>query len=185
MAIECEAKLKVDDLDGVRARLKTLGGVHEGAAFERNWVLDREDGALFRGGVLLRVRNTGGKGGVLTVKRKCGAGEFKTREEVESRVDSADDLLRQLGLLGYRVAWIYEKYRDVWRWGECVLALDECPEIGRFVEIEGAPEAIRAAAAALGLDCGAHLAGSYLELWREHLRARGEDDRHMVFPPKK
>ncbi len=181
MAMECEAKIKVECLDAIRERLRQLGAEHDGRVFERNWVLDRPDGSLLREGTLLRVRNTGGAGGVVTVKRKCGEGEFKTREEVETRVDSTDTALRQLAMVGFGVTWRYEKYRDTWRWGECAVALDECPEIGCFVEIEGAPEAIRRVAAEMGVDCGGHLGESYLELWREYLRGRGEGDRHMVF----
>lgn len=181
MAIECEAKLRVDDLEDVRSRLEKLGGVHEGEVLERNWVLDRPDGALLREGTLLRVRNTGGPGGVLTVKHKSEGGEFKTREEVESMVDSTDDLLRQMEMVGFHIKWVYEKFRGTWIWQDCVLALDECPELGCFVEIEGTPETIKKAATDLGLNPGGHIDESYLDLWRRHLRARGEEERHMVF----
>jgi Adenylate cyclase, class 2 (thermophilic) len=181
MATECEAKIHVDDFDEIRSRLEKLGGVHEGEVLERNWVLDRPDNTLFGEGTLLRVRNTGGPGGVLTVKRKSEGGEFKTREEVESMVDSTDDLLRQLEMVGFGIQWIYEKFRDTWIWQDCILALDECPEMGCFVEIEGTPDTIRAAARDLGLDPAKHIDESYLDLWRNHLRARGESPRHMVF----
>lgn len=182
MAIECEAKLKVDDLDGIRARLRHFGGVDEGEVLERNWVLDRPEDGLYKAGILLRVRNTGGVGGVLTVKHNVLGGEFKCREEVESMVDSTEDLLRQLEIVGFRVKWIYEKYRATWLWRDCVIALDDCPELGCFVEIEGNPDRIREVAAALGLDAEKYIDDSYLSLWRAYLRQRGEEPRHMVFP---
>jgi predicted adenylyl cyclase CyaB len=181
MATECEAKLRVDDLAPIRARLEQLGGGDKGDAFERNWVLDRPDNSLLHDGTLLRVRNTGGAGGILTVKRKSRGGEFKTREEVESTVDSTETLVRQLEMIGFRVAWIYEKFRATWLWQDCVVSLDECPEMGCFVEIEGAPENIRKTAADLGLDPEQHLAESYPELWRNRLREKGEKPRHMIF----
>lgn len=181
MATECEAKLRVDDLAPVRDRLQRLGAIDRGDAFERNWVLDRPDAGLFREGSLLRVRNTGGPGGVLTVKRKSLSGEFKTREEVETAVDSTETLLRQLDMIGFRVTGLYEKFRETWLWRDTVVSLDECPEMGCFVEIEGSPAAIRSAAADLGLDPERHLAGSYLELWSGRLREQGETPRHMIF----
>lgn len=184
MPTECEAKLRVEKLETVRERLRRIGAVCRGDVFERNWVLDRPDGSLLREGTLLRVRNTGGAGGVLTVKRKSVSGAFKTREEVESLVDSTDTLLRQLEMTGFAVAGRYEKFRETWLWGGCTIALDDCPEMGCFVEIEGTPDSIRAAAADMGVDPDTHLDGSYLELWRVYLHERGENcttPRDMLF----
>ena len=182
MATETEAKIKVSDLGVVAARLHVLGATDEGAVFERNWVLDRPDGEIMKAGALLRVRNTGGPGGVLTVKHRTAGGEFKTREEVETRVDSCELLLRQLETLGFRVGWIYEKRRATWLWRDCVVTLDECPEMGGFVEIEGEAEAIRRAAADIGLDPDSHIDDNYLGVWMKYLAARGEAPRDMVFP---
>lgn len=185
MATETEAKIKVDALAPIVERLRNLGALDQGTSLERNWVLDRPDGGLMAGGVLLRVRNVGDVGGILTVKRRMKGGEFKTREEVESMIDSTDDVLRQLQMVGFEIKWIYEKQRATWVWHDCVLALDECPEIGCFVEIEGEADDIRLAAADIGLDPALHIQDSYLELWMKHLAARGEDPRHMVFPAGK
>lgn len=182
MAIECEAKIKVGDMEPIRARLRHFGAVDEGEALERNWVLDRPDNGLYAKGILLRVRNTGEVGGVLTVKHHVDGGEFKSREEVESMVDSTEDLLRQLEIVGFRVKWIYEKKRWTWLWRDCVIALDVCPEIGDFIEIEGEPERIREVAAALGLDAADHIDANYLSIWQDYLKERGDEPRHMVFP---
>lgn len=181
MAIECEAKFQVDSLDAIRARLEEAGCTGGERVLERNWVLDRPGDRLLREGTLLRVRNCGGEGGVLTVKGKCRTTEFKTREEVESPVESTDNVLRQMAMLGFVVKCIYEKYRETWRWRDCTLMLDECPELGYFLEIEGTPDDIRRTAADLGLDCDDHLKKSYLDLWCKYLRKRGENYRHMVF----
>lgn len=182
MGRETEAKIQVDDLGALHGKLLSLGAADEGEAFERNWVFDDAAGALERRGVLLRLRtHDEGANGILTVKRAVESGAFKTREEVESMVDSAGDLLRQFEILGYRVAWIYEKRRRTMLWRGCVFALDECPEIGGFIEIEGDEKGIRDACAALGLDPGGHIQDSYLGLWRKHLAARREAPRHMTF----
>lgn len=181
MATETEAKIRVDDLVAVAGRLFELGAVREDECLERNWVFDDADGSLEKRGLLLRVRSLGGEGGIFTVKRPMEGGRFKTREEVESMVDSTGDFLRQLAMLGYSVSWIYEKRRQTWRWKDCVLSLDECPEIGCFVEIEGGTDGIVEACADVGLDPGDHIEDNYLSLWRKHLAARGEGKRDMLF----
>lgn len=181
MAFECEAKIRVADFTPLRERLSRLGADDHGTRLERNYVLDNAKRALKRRGVLLRIRNTGGPGALLTVKNPVEGGEFKTREEIETRADDTDSLLRQFRALGYRVDWIYEKVRQSWRWGKCEIVLDQCPEIGLFVEIEGNPDDIRAAAAELGLNADDHIADNYLGLWAKYLKSRGEKRRDMIF----
>jgi adenylate cyclase class 2 len=181
MATETEAKIRVNDLVSLAGRLLELGAVRAAECLERNWVFDDAEGSLEKRGLLLRMRSTGGAGGVFTVKRPLAGGRFKTREEVESTVDSTDDFLRQLEMLGYAVSWIYEKRRQTWRWKECVLSLDECPEIGSFIEIEGGPDRIVEVCGDIGLDPKDHLEDNYLSLWRKHLAMRGEKKRDMVF----
>lgn len=181
MGKEIEAKIQVSDLEALRSRLLQLGAVDEGCALERNWVLDNDIDSLRGSGVLLRVRSHGDVGGILTVKRRMEGGAFKTREEVECMVDSTDDLLRQLEMIGFSIRWIYEKRRQTLVWHDCVLALDELPEIGSFIEIEGSPESIREVIAQLGLSPDEHLDDNYLGLWQKHLKARGESPRHMIF----
>ena len=181
MAREVEAKIKIDNFDALRARLDKLGASYEGECLERNWIFDTHKELLRKRGVLLRVRNTGGAEAEFTVKRKIDGGEFKTREEIESMVDSTDDLLRQMEMLGYHIIWIYEKFRQTWIWRDCMITLDECPEMGCFVEIEGTPDRIRGAAAELGLDTRDHIDDNYIGLWLKYLEARGEKPRNMVF----
>lgn len=182
MSMEIEAKLRVDSFEPVRAGLGALGAEKCGSALERNWVLDTTDNGLLSSGMLLRLRNTGGAGGVVTVKGKSQKNTaFKSREEVETSTDDCEKSLRQFAMLGYSVSWLYEKIRESWRTKECSIELDHCPEIGDFVEIEGTPDAIRALAPQLGLDPDAHVNDSYLGLWQKHLAALGQPKRDMVF----
>ncbi len=179
--MEIEAKIKVPDLAPLRTRLQSLGATPHGQVRERNLVLDDKDHTLRATGKLLRVRSTGGDDCILTVKAPAQSGEFKTREEIETHVSSRENLLRQLSFLGYETAWIYEKDRDSWTYGGCEIALDSLPEIGCFIEIEGAPEAIHRVCADLNLDPKSHIDDNYLGLWQKHLTARGEAQRDMVF----
>lgn len=181
MALETEAKIKVGSLDDIRAKLDAYGAANEGDCLERNWVLDNRDGELKKKGVLLRVRNEGEEGGILTIKRPVEGGEFKTREEIETMVDSAEELIRQLTAVGFEVKWVYEKHRQTWLWRDCVLALDECPELGFFIEIEGVPDKIREVAGELGLNPADHIDDNYLGLWMKHLEKLGQKPRNMLF----
>ncbi|MDR0363309.1 MAG: class IV adenylate cyclase [Planctomycetota bacterium] len=181
MAMETEAKIRMDDLVELAGRLFELGAVREGECLERNWVLDDETGSLEKRGLLLRVRSLGDVGGIFTVKRPAEAGRFKTREEMESMVDSTSDFLSQLHMLGYHVSWIYEKRRQTWQWKGCVLSLDECPEMGSFIEIEGSADKIIETCVDLGLDSKNHLDDNYLGLWQKYLAGRGEAKRNMLF----
>ena len=181
MPLEIEAKFKIEDLDRLRNELLKLGASNEGDCLERNWILDDVEGNLKQRGVLLRVRNMGGVDGVMTVKQPTQQGEFKTREETETMVDSTRELLKQLSAVGFQVVWIYEKIRQTWLWRDCVLALDQCPEIGDYLEIEGSPENIRHVCGDLGLDPSEHIDDTYLGIWIKHLKSLGEPRRDMVF----
>ncbi len=184
MAKEIEAKIKIDNIVELRTQLNNVGASLEGTANEKNWVFDDESGSLAKCGFLLRVRNLGDTGCILTVKRPTEGGEgFKAREEVETVVDSTRDLLKQIEMLGYKVRWIYEKRRQTWLWRDCVISVDECPEIGDYIEIEGFPDAIRTVCADLGLNPDDHVDDNYLTLWQKHLAAHGEPERDMMFAP--
>lgn len=182
MALECEMKIKISDIRKIQNRLERIGAYSEGCSLEKNWILDTSGGKNRGNGIVLRIRNNGGTGGVLTVKRPAKGGPFKTREELETRVECTETLLTQFKDIGYAVVWAYEKYRQTWHWRDCKIMLDECPEIGCFIEIEGTPDTIRKTAAQLGLDPAMHISGGYRKLWRKHLNRLGQKKRHMLFP---
>jgi len=100
---------------------------------------------------------------------------IKSREELESTVGDADALALILERLGLLPRFRYQKYREVYAYGELVVVLDETP-VGTFLELEGAPEEIHAAAAALGYRRDEYVGDSYAALF---LRAGGTGD--MVF----
>ena len=56
MAFEIEAKMEVQDFDGVRSRLKESGADSSGSCLETNVILDSPAQDLYRGGKGLRVR---------------------------------------------------------------------------------------------------------------------------------
>ena len=134
--------------------------------FEDNVLLDDAGRALSSSGRALRVRRTDA-GAVLTFKgpRRDKEG-VKSREEIEASLPAAeaDALLAVLRNIGFRPAFRYQKYREVYRYGEVEITVDETP-IGTFLEIEGELPAIHAAAAALGFGPADYVTEGYPSLF--------------------
>jgi adenylate cyclase, class 2 len=169
---EIEVKLPCRDLAAVRSALEKGGAIlcadrHD----EHNALYDDAGRGLSGGGRALRLRRAGGKT-TLTYKGPARfEGGAKVREERETEVSDAVEIDAILRALGFERRFLYEKRREEWQWQGCVVALDETP-IGRFVEIEGAPPAIRRLIADLSLDADEAIPYSYVELY---LRKRKDD----------
>jgi adenylate cyclase class 2 len=174
---ETEVKLRLESPDTMRQRLAGLGAalVRE-RHFEENVLFDNADGSLRGSGTVLRLRKTP-HFTVLTFK---GPGEvvggIKTREERETKVESAEVVHAILSNLGYRPVFRYQKYRESWSHRGQEIEVDETP-IGCFLEIEGDPEGIAAVASELGYSPSDWVAESYIGLF---LAGGGQGD--MVFP---
>jgi adenylate cyclase class 2 len=175
---ETEVKLRVADPEWGRQALKRLGAMlGTPRHFEDNVFMDDEAGSVLSQGRLLRLRRVGDKG-VLTVKGKKEVVEgMKRREEIEVAVADPETMERLFGALGYRPIFRYQKYREVYRYRDVEIVLDETP-IGTFLEIEGEIKGIHGAAAALGYKPEDYIADSYASLF---YAAGGRGD--MLFGP--
>ena len=169
---EVEVKLPAPDLDVIRGRLREAGAAIAAARhLERNCLYDDAEGSIGKRGCVLRLRRNPAAA-ILTFKGRAQfAGGVKTREERETPVSDPDELDRILRGLGYEPRFRYEKNREEWSFERCIVALDETA-IGKFVEVEGAPTAIRGVLARLGLDPAEALPYSYPDLYS---RRRRED----------
>ncbi len=175
-AVESEIKLRVGRLDEACGALARLGAERVRARhLEDNVLFDDASGSLAGAGCLLRVRRTP-KGGLLTYKgpRRDREG-VKTRREVETTVGDADALQAIVEALGFRRVFRYQKYREVYRWNDVEIVVDDTP-IGSFLEIEGTLPGIHEAAAALGYAPADYIRDSYVALFAA---AGGQGD--MVF----
>ena len=115
---ETEIKLLARDRKQWGKRLSQLGfKVFKARHFESNYLFDFPDLRLRRSRCLLRLRFAGGeelltfKGPPLRTRR------YKTRREIETRVEDGVLLREILKNLGLKQVFIYEKYRTIYAEG--------------------------------------------------------------------
>lgn len=182
MAIEIEMKLRVASHEPVRERLRARGGEFVALMLETNRIFDRPDRSLRRAGCGLRVRSSKvlegvGGGAKMTFKGPAQSGAFKTREEVEVKVEDAAEAAEVLERLGFARMLEYEKRRERWRLGKCIVELDEPARLGLFVEIEGPDDnTIRDVQRRLGLEELKHIGKSYVEMAMRYCEEHGIAD---------
>jgi adenylate cyclase class 2 len=181
MAQEIEIKFPLRDRAELTRKLHELGAQRlYPETFEDNIVLDRR-GELKTKGALLRVRKFG-RYSLATFKGPMSIeGGVKTREEVQTGVESFELAIQLFDSLGYKPVFRYQKYREVWRVRDVEVVLDRTP-IGDYFEIEGAMETIRAIATELGMNFDQAIRQTYADLYRQARRTRADLPEHMVFP---
>src|SRR3979409_1695749 len=115
MAQEIEVKFALKDRGDLIRKLHEIGGQRlYPETFEDNIVLDRR-GDLKTRGSLLRVRKFG-KYSIATYKGPMSIeGGVKSREEVQTGVESFDLAIQLFDALGYKPVFRYQKFREVWR----------------------------------------------------------------------
>ena len=178
---EVEVKLPCRDFAALREMLLARGAVLESALHDEvNDLYDDPKRRLAEEGVALRLRRAGGRA-ILTFKGSARfSGGIKTREERETEVGDPAQLEAILAGIGFKRRFRYEKRREEWRLESCAVALDETP-IGRFVEVEGDPTAIRRVVAALALDFAQAIPYSYARLYLDRRRDDPTLPEDMVF----
>jgi len=182
MPLEIEAKFRLADAGALQARLREAGAKRVGKVLEENHFFDRPDGSLRAADRGLRVRMArsldeadAAQTALLTVKGPKQASELAPREAFDVQVAPADQIVPLLGALGFEHVMMFEKRRETWELDECLVELDELPELGRFAEIEGpSVEVVRAVQAKLGLGDGDMEEASYSKMVSGLLKQRGE-----------
>jgi len=183
MPQEIEVKFPLRDRAALIAGLESAGGKQlYPETFEDNIVLDRR-GELRTKGALLRVRKFG-KYVLATYKGPMSIdGGVKTREEVQTGLESFEKAIALFESLGFRPTFRYQKFREVWSLQETEVVLDRTP-IGEYFEIEGPLEMIRSVVTRLSLNMDEAIRSSYAELYRQHRRLRTDLPENMIFDPQ-
>ena len=191
MAVEIEAKMKVDDLEAVRNRLKAAGATLIGDFLEKNLFFDTDDRSLLTADEGLRLRLTQNLAtsehvNTITFKGPRKHGQLKSREETEVNVDNFDNAATLLGCLGYVRVLQFEKRRESWSFRSCKVELDTLPHLGTYVEIEGPQdEAVMAVREAMQLTHRPLVRSSYIAMLMNHLQESNSTDREVKLPPAK
>ncbi|PYQ33282.1 MAG: class IV adenylate cyclase [Acidobacteria bacterium] len=183
MAEEIEVKFALRDRNELLRKLNDIGARQlYPETFEDNIVLDRR-GELKTRGALLRVRKFG-KYSLATYKGPMSIDRgIKSREEVQTGVESFELAIQLLDALGFKPVFRYQKFREVWRVREVEVVIDRTP-IGEYFEIEGPMEMIRTIAAELGMNMDTAIRQTYADLYRQARRTRRDLPENMVFAPE-
>ena len=179
---EIEVKFPVSSVKEYTSVLTGLGAVCEQPEqFECNLRFDTEDEKLSQAKQVLRLRNNGGTA-VLTYKAdNKSTKELADREEIETTVEDFQRTQMILERLGYRVCFIYEKYRSIYSLNDTGIFLDHTP-IGDFIEIEGPDEeAIHRSAGQIGLSWETRIGEGYRALFKKWKIQNAFEGRDMAF----
>ena len=183
MAQEIEVKFPLRDRQELTRKLHDLGAQRlYPETFEDNIVLDRR-GELRTKGALLRVRKFG-KYSLATYKGPMSIeGGVKSREEVQTGVESFELAIELLDAVGFKPVFRYQKFREVWRLSDVEIVLDRTP-IGEYFEIEGPIDLIRSISSELGMNMDQAIRQTYADLYRQARRTRSDLPENMVFAPE-
>jgi adenylate cyclase class 2 len=175
---ERELKFAKVEMSHLRERLVELQAERVApASFEDNWIFDKK-GEVAAAGHVLRLR-LDGNGALLTLKGPVmWDDETKVRDELQTRVEDAEQMRAILENLGYTVRRQYQKMREEWRLGAVLICLDHTP-IGDFAEFEG--QGADKLARRCGLQPETAEKRTYLELYEEHLKTNPDLPPDMVF----
>ncbi len=183
MSVEIEAKLKVDSLEEIERGLVERGAEFLAQQLQTDYYFDDTDRTLTKGDRCLRLRREqvdNGERFFLTYKGAKEKSNLKKRQEIDIELKGADSTEELLSALGYKKAMVFEKRRRLWQVGQCLVALDELPLLGGFVEIEGpSEEKISDVQGDLGLANLPHITQSYALLIEEKLRQLGKKEREV------
>ncbi len=153
--LEVELKSVVDDVDGCRAAVERAGAtlVFAGRLEDRRW--DTPDRAMFAKDHVLRVRVYRGGGHTRAELDWKGPtrrdGTYKLREELGTSVTDPEALGQILEQLGYEVSIAIDREIVQYDLEGTMIRFERYPRMDDLVEVEGEPQDIERAIAALGL----------------------------------
>ncbi|HZZ41618.1 MAG TPA: class IV adenylate cyclase [Tepidisphaeraceae bacterium] len=179
MAVEIEAKMKVENLEPVREKLREVGGKRLKKVLEDNTFFDKDDRSLLASDEGLRLRKsrndeTGEILIMITHKGPRQRGMLKSRHEVEVPVGEWESAIELFEKLGFGVVLSFEKRRETWALDRCKVELDEVPYLGTFIEIEGPAEAdVLRVRSLLGMGERGIVKASYAALLGDYVQERG------------
>ncbi|MHC5092925.1 MAG: class IV adenylate cyclase [Planctomycetota bacterium] len=165
---EIEAKIKVATLEPVAEILQACEARFEYNVHQTDTYFMDAAGQLREKDCALRIRQqviNDERSTLITFKGPRAGGRFKNRSELETSVGDADIAKTIIEALGYQKRIEVEKKRMLWQLDTCEVCLDELPELGCFVEVEGPDEeTISSVLRKLSLHNEPHITKSYASM---------------------
>jgi adenylate cyclase class 2 len=198
---EIEIKLRIKEIPKILRKIRSLSVQSRPRVQEQNTLYDTPQSHLRRRDMLLRLRietparhnarSTRHERVILTAKATPHQPHthkhpprYKIRAEREQIVRKTSlQWAAALASLGFRPTFRYDKFRTTFRLPNLHVDLDETPA-GTFLELEGKPQAIDRAAAALGFSKQAYLRSTYWDLYVADCRRRRVTPKNMLFRAK-
>ncbi|MDK2974696.1 MAG: adenylate cyclase, class 2 [Methanofollis sp.] len=170
---EVEAKIRVEDLPKIRARLVQIGAISPISSDQRDAYYNHPVRDFGMTDEALRVRYEDDRCTVTYKGQKQIGKGSRTREEFNVAVESGEIMEKILQRLGFRLSAEVRKHREEFALETAHVALDIVEGLGSFVEIEvmaheqvnDAEKLIERIKGDLGIE-GDHIPQSYLELLR-------------------
>ncbi len=186
MPVETEIKLRFDDFDALRRALTEARATCSGCVIETSWFFDRPDGSLRAADKGLRIRAAEADDGserpsILTYKGPSDPGPIRCRPEIELAVSDPAVARDVLLATGFVEVLVYQKRRETWRLASCHVELDDVPELGRFVEIEGPDrQAVANVQQQLALDAAPAVTPTYAAMMLDHVHRTNLSPPHVM-----
>ncbi len=174
MSHEIEAKIKVASLEPIEDKLKELDADFVQSVQQVDTYFMDTHEQLRKDDCGLRIRQEITEG--QTTARVAFKGphtdsQFKSRPEYETDVGDAEIAEKIFELLGYHKGIVIEKKRGMWLLDSCEVCLDELPELGCFVEVEGPNEnVISSVLKKLNLQNEPHIPHGYASMMSRKLK---------------
>ena len=188
---EIELKCPIDDPAAFESRLRQLGfHLDTPRTFEQNTLYDTPARDLRAKRQILRLREYGGIH-TLTHKRvdqslSSDTSRYKIRIETETTVSDPQALAEIFAQLGYRPAFLYDKYRTEFSTLDPAtstithLVIDETP-IGTYAELEGPTDWIDRTLIQLNIDPSTCLTDSYGKLFLDWKQRTASPAQNLTF----
>jgi predicted adenylyl cyclase CyaB len=152
---EVELKAVLDSWESRRARLLGAGAVRVFVGRLEDRRYDTEVRSLAARDIVLRLRTYRDANGARTELEFKGATTYergyKVREEIGSTVSDPEAIAVLLSGLGYVVTRAIDREIEQFEVNETIVRFERYPRMDDLVEVEGEPDALESAIAALGL----------------------------------
>jgi predicted adenylyl cyclase CyaB len=175
--VETEAKYRVRNLRRLKALLGELGysSVTKQGVWQRDEYFDTKEKFSERLDYVVRLRRENGSVAVALKGPRFYAGKEYSRIELEVPAGPANSVAEALRRSGFEVTWFFEKKRKTFRGRDqdVSVAIDEIPEMGYFIEIEGPLVRVREMEKLLSECLGEQETRNYADVFRAFKKEGG------------